>query len=172
MKYYILFGSNEGDRLEILKSVFVDLKSTYGEMTFSSLYESEPWGFESQNNFMNIIFAFDSTDTPHQVLSYLQHLEFKYGRTRDNKLTGYQSRTIDLDILLCDSSIVNTETLQIPHPRLHLRRFTLEPLNELNSEYLHPILKLKVSNLLNSCDDKSSVKVFMDLNQLKKYLLL
>ena len=87
-------------------------------------------------------------------------------------MTGYQSRPIDLDILLCENSIVNTETLQIPHPRLHLRRFTLEPLSELDSEYLHPVQKLKVSNLLNSCDDKSSVKVFMDLNQLKKYLLL
>jgi len=172
MKYYILFGSSEGDRLEILKSVFVDLCSTYGEMNFSSLYESEPWGFESQNNFLNIVFTFNSTNTPSQVLSYLQHLELKYGRVRNKKLSGYQSRTIDLDILLCDSIIVNTEKLQIPHPRLHLRRFTLEPLNELDSEYLHPILKLKVLNLLTSCDDNSCVKVFMDLNQLKKYLLL
>ena len=131
---YLSLGSNLGDRLRLIQEAVAALTVEAGPVTaLSSFYETEPWGFSSPHRFLNVALA----------------LEQKLGRTRKSTDGGYADRTIDIDLLMIDDVIVDTPELSLPHPRLHLRRFVLEPLCEIAPELYHPILKKTISQLFS-----------------------
>jgi 2-amino-4-hydroxy-6-hydroxymethyldihydropteridine diphosphokinase len=157
---YILLGSNQGKRLELLEQAKKSLQLFDIEIvTQSSICESEPWGFEAEQNFLNQVLQVKTNFSPQELLQKTQMVEDKLGRIRTAN-SGYTSRTIDVDILFYGSEIINSATLTIPHPRLHLRRFTLAPLAEVAPDFIHPVLKKSIKTLLAECEDESEVTIF------------
>jgi 2-amino-4-hydroxy-6-hydroxymethyldihydropteridine diphosphokinase len=161
---FISLGSNMGDRLLYLQMACDMIGAHCGLIiNESSVYETEPWGFESQMSFYNQVVHISTNLDPVQLIGKLLNIEMDLGRSRSAE--GYQSRTIDIDILYYDALVLNQPALIIPHPRLHLRRFVLEPLCEIASDYRHPILKQTNSDLLKLLDDTLSVCVICSANE-------
>jgi len=151
----ILLGSNQGDRKFYLLKAKQLLEARVGKCTLeSSLYESKAWGFKAETDFINQVVLLETKLKPRQILQIGLDIEKELGRIRNTE--AYVSRTMDIDLLFYDDQIIDTADLQIPHPRLHLRRFTLEPLAELIPDYVHPLLKKTMHDLLNSCKDNLS----------------
>ncbi len=154
---YILTGSNSGNRNGFLKYARDQLNTMAGPIVFAShIYESDAWGFESSHAFLNQVLLINSSVAPDDLLDMIQRIEISTGRLRDE--TGYQDRTLDIDILFYGNRVIETHRLIIPHPRLHLRRFTLAPLCEIAPYFIHPVLKRTISELYERCDDDSIVK--------------
>ena len=155
-KVFLGLGSNLGDRLENISTATRLVGDHVGRITASSsLYETEPWGFESDNKFINKVICISTPLSPAALLGRLLMIEAKLGRLRcEGK---YVSRTIDIDILFYGDEIVDDDVLHIPHPRLHERRFVLVPLNEIAPGLMHPLLKKNVSSLSEECCDQSDV---------------
>lgn len=151
-KITILLGSNQGNRKELIMKAIQLLEIKLGKcQKASSIYESETWGFEADTAFLNQVLMFDSPLKPEEILQIGLDAEKELGRTRNEG--GYASRTMDIDLLFYDNQIIEEENLQIPHPRLHLRRFTLEPLVEIMPSFIHPRLKKDMRELLEVCTD-------------------
>jgi len=123
----------------------------------SSIYESEPWGFEDDQNFLNKVVEVDSDLQPTELLTKIHKIESELGRIRTG--AGYEARTIDIDILFYGNWIIIQNDLVIPHKHLPGRRFALTPLAELVPELYHPVLACKVQSILDRCKDKGEVKV-------------
>lgn len=159
----VLFGSNSGDRLHYVKKAIQQIEAEVGKITnISPLYESEPWGFDDETWFINGVLIVETELEAENVLSKLLSIENSLGRRRTDS-ERYESRTIDLDILLYNEIILESENLVIPHPRLHKRRFTLLPLNDLLPDFVHPKLNKTISQILDNCDDKGEVRLFQSL---------
>ncbi len=157
---HILQGSNEGDRCYYLTISAKIIQESIGIIIkSSSIYESEPWGFVANKKFLNRVIIVETTYSPNEVLEKIQNIETTLDRTRhqDGK---YHSRTIDLDILFVEQQIIQTKNLKVPHPELHKRRFTLIPLAEVSSSFIHPELNKTIIELLNTCPDHSVVEIF------------
>ena len=156
----LLLGSDLGERSDFLNSAIMLLNKLLGEIIDkSSVYESEPWGFESDTKFLNQVVVAETKLNPEEILQTCQNIEKKLGRIRSD--TGeYISRVIDIDILYIDDMIIEREELTVPHPKLQERRFTLVPLAEILPEFQHPVLKKNHKELLNECKDYSDVIVF------------
>jgi len=162
---YVSLGSNLGDRAGyLLLAVRGMLSAGIDVIRLSSVYETQPVEYTDQPLFLNMVAELRGTTLPppEQLLARMLRIEYALGRIRDIKLGP---RTIDLDLLIYQDEQRNTEFLQLPHPRLHLRRFVLEPLNELVPTLLHPILKGTISDLLSKVDDSSQVKIWKPNNQ-------
>ena len=156
---FFLLGSNLGDRLFYLSQARKMIGERLGEIeTESQIYESEPWGFEHENMFLNQVIVIKSNFEPERILSLCQKIEIELDRK--HYTTGYSARTIDIDILFYDDEIISKSNLIIPHPQLHNRRFTLIALAEIAPEFKHPLLKDSISKLLTKCTDKLDVKIF------------
>ena len=171
----ILLGSNLGDKFKLLNDAMNKLSHSAGKIKVtSSIYESQAWGFESDSTFFNAILVLSTPLDPWQLLKECQRIEMELGREREpqsmdheSKTREYSSRTIDIDILDFDGLITNTPTLILPHPKLHLRKFTLLPLQEVIPEWIHPILKVGVKELLTNCNDIGEVKILPDISLFK-----
>lgn len=156
---YLLFGSNMGDKDQLFADACVLINNRCGRvMEVSSAYESEPWGFEADEWFLNRVITVDTELEPEVMLQRLLEIEAELGRVRHPEQEGYASRPIDLDILYFGNRIIHSEHLTVPHPRLHLRRFTLVPLCELVPDLIHPVLHKTQSELLEECPDTLEVK--------------
>jgi 2-amino-4-hydroxy-6-hydroxymethyldihydropteridine diphosphokinase len=152
-------GSNIGDRRHSISIASGNINDAIGKIiSSSSFYETEPWGFNDENFFLNQCIMIETTLTPENILKKLLSIEEKMGRAREGK--GYTSRIIDLDILFYDDMILETPQLIIPHPLLHKRCFVLMPLAEIAPEMIHPVLKKTIHQLLRECDDKMKVELF------------
>lgn len=154
---YVLMGGNLGP----VEEHFREVERLVGEagieiLQKSAVYSSEAWGFESDLPFLNQLLELCTDIPPTQLMQLLLKWEQDLGRTRADTI-GYASRTIDLDILYDGDTILNTERLTLPHPRLHLRRFCLVPLAELAPEFMHPVLHLSNQELLDQCPDNTDV---------------
>ena len=162
---YLGIGSSLGKREENLYRAINYIAELIGPPeAISSIYETEPWGFRSDDLFLNIVAKVESQLPPHELLEATMLIERKMGRVRgDDK---YSSRNIDIDILLMDNHLVNEPDLVIPHPRMHLRKFVLLPLNELSNDIFHPVLKKNAKTLLEECKDESMIRKFTDRNQI------
>ena len=158
-KVFLGLGSNLGDRGKNLDEARIRIEELIGKIiTCSSVYQTEPWGFKSENDFLNMVICVETNLHPSGLLGRILMIESQMGRTRcDNQ---YSSREIDIDILLYENEIVDEIALKIPHPKLHERRFVLVPLCEIGSEIIHPVLNQSVESLLKSCKDKSKVRKF------------
>ena len=156
---FLLIGSNIEPRVTFLDNAKIEIEVKIGAIqSMSKVYESEPWGFEDNVPFLNQVLKLRSADDPFKILDLVLQIESKLGRTRQS--SGYSSRKIDIDILYYGDRVINEKDLEVPHPRLHQRRFTLLPLCELTPALLHPVLKLTQKELLDSCDDQSVVVEF------------
>lgn len=153
---YLLLGGNLGDVAATFESARKEIGRRLGKLVaMSGLYESEPWGFESERMFLNQVLKVATEYSPEEIMQQLLEIELALGRTREKgKLT---SRLIDLDLLFYGHRVIDQPQLQVPHPRLHLRRFTLMPLVEIAPEKVHPVLKKNMKELLDICPDHAPV---------------
>jgi len=124
----------------------------------SKVYETVPWRHDSELLYLNQLVSVQTSLSPPEVLSKIKDIEKELGRTRNEE--QWSDRTIDIDILFYDDEVINTNQLTIPHPRIPLRKFALEPLNELDSALVHPVLNKSISTLYKECEDKNNVSVF------------
>jgi 2-amino-4-hydroxy-6-hydroxymethyldihydropteridine diphosphokinase len=148
---YLSLGSNVGDRGNHLHDAISRLEMKGRIISVSSLYETEPVEFTDQSWFLNCAVAFETTDSPEQLMVELLLIEQEMGRLRTQKKGP---RIIDLDILLftnatTDDVVINSEEVTIPHPAMHQRRFVLEPLAEIAPEAWHPVRKKTIRELLD-----------------------
>ena len=123
----------------------------------SAIYETAAWGNENQPSFLNQVLQFETAKSGSELLNIVLTTEQQMGRVRTQK---WAERSIDIDILLAGSSIINEPDLQVPHPYLHQRRFTLVPLNEIAPDMMHPFLKKSINTLLLECTDDLEVKAW------------
>ena len=152
---YLLLGSNLGDRAALLAAARQQLANTAGEIVAESgLYETAAWGRENQPAFLNQALAVRTWLRPEALLTACQAAEQHAGRQR---LEHWGSRTLDVDILLFGAEIIDTPTLNVPHPRLPERRFALVPLAEIAAALPHPQLYDTIENLLRRCPDPLAV---------------
>ncbi|MBT8395223.1 MAG: 2-amino-4-hydroxy-6-hydroxymethyldihydropteridine diphosphokinase [Flavobacteriaceae bacterium] len=156
-KVYISLGSNKGDKFHNLQKAINAIYQKIGNVKIiSKVYKTPSFGFKS-DDFLNVCAIIETDFTANRVLKELLKIEKNLGRIR-SKTRGYKDRTIDLDIIFYEEEIVNTKSLKIPHPELHKRRFVLKPLSNIASSYMHPILKKEVKDLLQECNDKSTLE--------------
>lgn len=147
-------GSNYGNRLENIESCLQLIHHQVATVVkVSKVYESPSWGFES-NPFYNIAVVVNTYYSADIILNKVLAIESQMGRVR-NENSGYQSRSIDIDIIAFDNEIINTAQLKVPHPLMQERIFVLKPMLDLNLEWIHPILNQTVAELLFDTDDKS-----------------
>ncbi len=155
---FILTGSNLGDRAQQLQTAATLLSQQLGNpVKESAIYETAAWGNENQPSFLNQVLQFETALSGSELLNIVLTTEQQMGRVRTQKWT---ERSIDIDILLAGSSIINEPDLQVPHPYLHQRRFTLVPLNEIAPDMMHPLLKKSINTLLLECADDLEVKAW------------
>lgn len=160
-KVYLLLGSNMGNRCEIVSKACAMIEARCGDIVFKSpFYESEPWGFEAQEWFVNQAVELSTDINPHRLLRMLLDIEYELGRRRPTGVEGYSSRPIDIDILYYGDLAIATDTLTVPHPRLHQRRFVLVPMCSIAPDTVHSLLNLTQSELLAQCPDASEVRIY------------
>ncbi len=158
-KLVLLTGGNMGNRKEVLDNARHAIESLIGKIRSSSpLIQSEAWGFESDQAFLNQVLVIDTSYSAIEVLNKIQEIELSLGRVR--KTEQWVSRIIDIDILFFNNELVESTDLTIPHQHIQDRRFTLFALNTILPNYIHPKLGLPISSLLNNCKDQSKVEVY------------
>lgn len=157
-KAYLLLGSNIGNRLANINAAILKIKEICGEIILtSSIYETAPWGYLEQDNFLNqAVVLFTDTD-PSELMEQLLEIETEIGRIREFK-SG--PRIIDIDILLLENEIINEKNIILPHPELSRRRFALIPLAEVAGNVIHPVLHKSIIDILADCSDKGHVQKF------------
>lgn len=156
---YLLLGSNIEPRETYLRQAELEIRNRIGSLLNASrVYESAPWGFDDDTPFLNKVLVLSTELDADTALEKILQIENELGRVR--KENFYSSRSIDIDILFYGSAVVEKKELQIPHPRLHLRKFTLLPLVEVASGFVHPKIGLSTTELLKRCSDDAEVSVY------------
>jgi 2-amino-4-hydroxy-6-hydroxymethyldihydropteridine diphosphokinase len=157
-RVFILLGSNLGFRFRNLLLAQHYITTNIGIIKYaSSIYETAPWQVQQQTRYLNQCLEVHTYLSIFQLLNQTQKIEKYLGRKHKNQNA---CRTIDIDILFFDDIVLNNEKLTVPHPRLHLRKFTLIPLSEIANDFVHPILQKNTQELLQFCDDISEVKKY------------
>lgn len=152
-------GSNLNDRFAALSRALTLLKEEAGDIVAaSSVWETEPWGFDADDQFLNMVVVLETGKQPRQLMQLFRSLEGRMGRKRSGG-GRYESRIIDIDILLWQERVISMPGLEVPHPKLADRRFVLEPLNEVAPDAMHPVTGLTVKEMLALCDDRSDVRL-------------
>ncbi|HEY5470241.1 MAG TPA: 2-amino-4-hydroxy-6-hydroxymethyldihydropteridine diphosphokinase [Bacteroidales bacterium] len=154
---FLGLGTNLGNREKNLNDAFTGIREQIGKvLEASSVYETEPWGFQSESKFLNIVIKVETGLSPSMLLEAILLIELRLGRVRSGN--QFSSRIIDIDILLYEDQVIDKSELKIPHPKLHERKFVLVPLVEIEPDLVHPVLKKTMASLLESCEDKSEVR--------------
>lgn len=157
-KVILLLGSNLGDRKYYLNKAIELISLDIGSISkVSSVYETEPIGFTSDKLFLNQVIIIETNNEPLILLEKLQTIEKKLGR--ELNCESYQDRNIDIDILFYNKIQLESEELIIPHPRLHLREFTMIPLIEITGDYIHPVFGKRLDKLPRRSFDNDLVKI-------------
>ena len=157
---YLSLGSNIGDRTNNLKNAINSIENLVGKVNkISKFYENPAVGFDG-NSFINICVELVTHLSPDELLNSLLNIENEYGRKRI-KSGEYSSRIIDIDIIFYEDLIINQNGLVIPHPRMQSRHFVLTPMCDLNPDFIHPVLGLKTSQLLDELEIREDI---VDIN--------
>ncbi len=155
MDGYIGLGSNLGDPIAELRGAVSELESRGVELrSRSSLYQTEPVDAPKQAWFVNAVAEIRFGGRPDELLQICVNVEAARGRERNRR---HEPRILDLDVLLLGDTVLSTDELTIPHPRLHERRFVLEPMVEIAPDAIHPGLRKTMRDLLQECSDESKV---------------
>jgi 2-amino-4-hydroxy-6-hydroxymethyldihydropteridine diphosphokinase len=153
---FLLLGSNLGDRNLFLKKAIDRIANDIAPvLMISSIYETQSWGKTDAPDYLNQIVTLQTDLTAQQILQTILHIENTLGRRREEK---WGSRTIDIDILFYGQAIINEPGLHVPHPELHKRRFTLEPLAEIAPGFIHPVLNKNILQIKSELNDSLIVK--------------
>ena len=153
---YLSLGSNVGDREANLRAAIAALPAVGVRVTqVSAYYETEPVDYLEQEWFLNCVVEGETEVAAEELLRALREIETRMG---SKKLVAKGPRLIDMDILLYGAETIATPELQVPHPRMHLRRFVLVPLAEIAAEARHPTLKKAAKELLEETKDRSAVR--------------
>lgn len=172
MQLLLALGANLGAKEAQLKMAIRALETHIGTLLkCSTFYNTAPIGFESPNEFVNAVALFKTSLPPEQILHITQQIERELGRTSKTINGIHTDRTIDIDLLTYDEQVIHTVSLTIPHPRLHKRRFVLEPLCEIFPEGIHPTLHTTYNTLLKqlnkamiTCETKVTPELLNSLN--------
>jgi 2-amino-4-hydroxy-6-hydroxymethyldihydropteridine diphosphokinase len=152
---YLSLGSNVGDRVAHMRDALARLGAAGRVVAVSSFYETEPVEFTRQPWFLNCAVALETNQTPRQLMAMILRIEEEMGRRRVQKKGP---RSVDIDILMFESIVMDSKELTIPHPAMHQRRFVLEPLAEIAPELLHPTLKKRISELRDALPAGQAVR--------------
>jgi len=156
---YFSLGSNRGNKEKNLFQAIVYLREYVGEIAdYSSIYESEPWGFNDSEDFFNMVIKVETELPPRRILEIIKTIEERMGRvlTRD----GYQSRVIDIDILLYNQLVIKEKDLQIPHIKINERNFVLFPLTDIAADVIDPTCNKTFDQLVKECKDGKEIGLY------------
>lgn len=154
---FISLGSNQGDRLKNLQTAVDAIFKQIGSVQLiAKVYNTPALGFDGPD-FLNTCLVLHTEFSAEEVLKLLLNIETKMGRERQNS-GGYESRIIDLDILLFNTDVIHSKDLIIPHPQITNRKFVLQPLFEIGPKHEHPTLNLSIAELLANCEDESIIE--------------
>ncbi len=151
---YVGLGSNLGNREELMLRAVHEMRSFARIRKISTFRQTKPVGVTAQPDFLNGVVALETDDSPEEVLAELLRIEEDLGRVRT---TQGAPREIDLDLVAYGDEVIHRPGLEVPHPRMHERRFVLEPLAELNPDWVHPTLKKTVAELLSHLPPEEAV---------------
>jgi 2-amino-4-hydroxy-6-hydroxymethyldihydropteridine diphosphokinase len=156
-KTYISLGSNRGNRTANLNRAINLLSEWVGNVTkVSSLYETPPWKMADKTDFYNQVLLLETILPETELIDTVILVETMMGRLRTSN--KYEPRIIDIDILFFNEEIINTEELPVPHPLITERKFVLVPMVEIAPEFIHPVFKKTMVQLLDECEDKSEIR--------------
>jgi len=154
---FLLLGTNLGDKWANLEKALDHIARAAGPIVkASSVFESSPWGFTNQPEYLNQVILIDTSLNPNELLDVLLGIESHMGRKRIKK---WDPRLIDIDILFYNDLLLQKDGLILPHPHLANRRFTLVPLNEIAPDFIHPVLQKSSTQLLKDCMDDGLVRI-------------
>ncbi len=153
---YLALGTNLGDRLANLRAAIKSFPPSIVLGPRSNIYETPPWGYTDQPAFLNMAVKCETDSDAASLLKRLKQIEVEVGRVESFR---WGPRQIDIDILFYDDLILESESLIIPHPRLHERAFVLVPLADIAPDFVHPVLKKTVKELLSKVDS-AEIKLF------------
>jgi 2-amino-4-hydroxy-6-hydroxymethyldihydropteridine diphosphokinase len=160
---YLSIGSNMGDReahlMDAIDKLNEHLKIVIEKQ--SSIYETEPVGYENQQDFLNMVIQLSTSLSAFELLIFTQKIELELGRKRDVR---WGPRTVDLDILLFNNENIETEQLVVPHPRMLDRSFVLVPLYEINPNVLIPNCIKPIEAVIDQLPDKKGVRIWKQIN--------
>ena len=157
----ITLGSNIGDKVFNIKKAIDYVSQSVEVKRISNYYETEPWGYESKNSFVNAGIIIETIFSPEDLLAFLKQIEKKMGRQKTTG--GYQDRIIDLDILTFDHVTLSTTNLVIPHPKIAERKFSIVILKDLFFDEVIPSLNKSALELLQQCEDKLKVQMINEV---------
>ncbi len=156
-KVFLGIGGNIGDKRNNFKKVYQLINERLGKIVdSSSVYETPPWGFHSEDPFWNQILIIETKLEAEEILWRINEIDEVFGRERDKE--RYSSREMDVDILYFDDEYYETPSLIIPHPKIPERKFVLVPLTEVAPDFKHPLRRLTSLQMLENCRDKSLIK--------------
>ena len=150
---YLGLGTNLGDKEANLDMAMEEIRKRVGEiLSLSAYYITEPWGFDSKNAFLNAVCKVSTSLSPLDVLLTTQSIEKDLGRLKKSVNGQYSDRPIDIDILLYDDIVLDSPNLTIPHPLMHKRTFVMEPLSEIATELVNPVLHESMKEILKGME--------------------
>ena len=151
---YLALGTNLGNRQKNMLAAIENIEKQIGTVVSqSAFYDSEPFGFESDNRFLNSVVKVKTDLLPNQLIEVSQQIELDMGRTEKSDGEEYTDRLIDIDILFYDREVIeNDSRLIIPHPRMNERDFVLKPMAEIAPDFVHPVLNKTIDELLGELD--------------------
>ena len=153
---YLSLGSNLGHREHNLEEALEKIQNRIGGLeAISRIYETESWGYSSENRFFNCCLSLRTKMDPLDLMELLLEIEHEMGRHREGK--GYSDRLIDIDLLLYGDIQLDLPSLKVPHPAMGERKFVLAPLAEIAPELIHPVAGISISRMLDLCSDPSAV---------------
>jgi len=158
---YLSLGSNSGDRIGYIQQA-ASLLGADNSITIvrsSAFYETEPWNMNTKNWFVNAVIEAKTKYSPKELLEVCQRIEKQLGRIQ-KQTPNYEDRTIDIDILFYNKDVINEDNLTIPHKYVHLRAFTLVPMMELNSEFIHPVLHKNIVEMHSDLENPEMVFLY------------